>query len=226
MTDTIRATPPSAHSSVSSPRWHCSSRWPGTGGSVPSVERREADPDPHPDRRPHADPAADPARPARRAPRVQLRHHALPLPRLVGRLDPVDGGAVPELGAGAARGRRRGRRRQRSQRLLGALPPAGHRDVAERHVRRHRPLRVDVRCLRRRRREGLAPGRARQVRRADADRPHVPAVRPPSERHRLRRGRRVVPQGPRSLRQGRHGRRGAGLGRARSAAITPRTWSS
>ena len=84
-------------------------------------------------------------------------------------------------------------------------------------LRRHRSLRVDVRRVRRRRRQGLAPGRAGQVRRADAHRPPVPAVRPPPERHRLRRRRRVVPQGPRSLRQADHGRRSRRRGSPRSA---------
>ena len=66
----------------------------------------------------------------------------------------------------------------------------------------------------RRRGQGLAPGRAGQLRRADADRPRLPAVRPPPERHRLRRRRRVVPQGHLAHRQGDHRRGGRGVGRA------------
>ena len=149
-------------------------RWDGPVG-----ERREADALADPDRRTDPDPAADPAGPAGRPACLELRHHAVPLACLVGRLDRLDGGAVPGLRPRAGRGRGRGLGWWRPRQLLGALPAARDRDLAERQLGRHRPVRVDVRRVRRGRREGLAPGRARPLRRADADRPHVPAVRPP-----------------------------------------------
>ena len=159
-------------------------------------------------------PCHDPGRTSRGPPRLELRHHAVPVALVVGRLDRLDGVPLPGLDPRAARGRRRGLRRRRPRQLLGALPATGDRDVAERQLGRHGPLRVDLRRVRRRRHQGLAAGRAGQLRRADADRPAVPAVRPPPERHRLRRRRRVVPQGHLAQRQADHRRGGRGVGRA------------
>ena len=57
-----------------------------------------AKPTPTPRRDTSPTSAADPGRPACRAARVELRHHAIPVTELVGRLDRLDGLALPRIG--------------------------------------------------------------------------------------------------------------------------------
>ena len=63
--------------------------------------------------------AADPGRAARRPPRLELRHRAVPVAVVVGRLHRLDGLALPGLDPRAARRRRRGRRRRRARTTAG-----------------------------------------------------------------------------------------------------------
>jgi hypothetical protein len=82
---------------------------------------------------PHA--ATDPGRPSHGPSRLELRHHAVPVAVVVGRLDRLDGVALPALDPRVTRGRR-GVRRGRPRQVLGALPAAGDRHLAERELGR------------------------------------------------------------------------------------------